>query len=78
MCDGRLKVVERALASARGRQLPHAVARRSLAATWQTSAWYAEPTERWNAFKWYVRACLYWPWNLAAYKGMVKCCLARS
>jgi glycosyltransferase involved in cell wall biosynthesis len=78
MCQGRLKVLERALATPRGRQVPRRLARQARASAWQCSAWHAAATQRWRAFGWYLRSAWYRPWNLDVYKGLVKCCLGRA
>jgi glycosyltransferase involved in cell wall biosynthesis len=78
MCEGRLKVLGRALALPRAKRLRPSVARQALAASWRCSAWYAQPGQPWTALRWYLKAACYWPWDLGVYKGMVKCCLRRE
>jgi glycosyltransferase involved in cell wall biosynthesis len=78
MCAKRLEVVERALASPRGRRVPRRLARQARAGAWHCSADQAAPGRRWQAIGWYLRSACYWPWNVAVYKGIVKCCLGRA
>lgn len=75
MCNGRLKVVLRALATERGRRLSQLTRRRTLANVWAASAWSASTAEPWTAAKWYFRAACYWPFKPNLYKGMLKCLL---
>ncbi|HWB13964.1 MAG TPA: glycosyltransferase [Pirellulales bacterium] len=76
MCAGRVKVLERALATARGRSLDQRTVRRARASVWQCSAWYAAPCLPVTALRWYLRAAMYWPWERSVYKQMAKCALA--
>lgn len=78
MCEGRLRVVRRALASPRGRRLSRAARRQVLAGVWSESAWFAAETKPRTAAWWYLRSALHWPWRAGPYKGIVKCCLGRS
>jgi len=78
MCAGRLKVLQRALQTPRGREVSRTFARKAIAATWRCSAWHAQPTHRWRAFLWYLIAAWYDPWHVDDYKGMIKCCLGRD
>jgi hypothetical protein len=75
MCEGRLSVLQTALSTPRGRQLPAQVRHRALACAWACSAWHAMPWRRTRAAWWYLRAIRHWPWDLANYKQFVKCCL---
>lgn len=77
MCDGRVGVVRKALASERGRAVSASARRRALAMAWGSSAWYAAPTHPGSAMKWYLRSSFYQPLNLAIYKNMLKCCLGQ-
>ena len=74
----RLTVLERALSSARGRQVSRKTARQAQANVWEIGAWLAAPRHRTKAIGWYLKAARYWPWNLRLYKGIVKCCLNRA
>jgi GT2 family glycosyltransferase len=74
----RLKVLQRALESPRGRQVPARLARKALAECWRCSAWHAQATLRWKALQWYLRAAWYEPFNLDTYKQIIKCCIGRD
>jgi hypothetical protein len=78
MCEWRVEVVRRALATPRGRRVSPQLARQALATAWSTSAWYAAPVMPLKAVGWYLRAAWCWPWDRATYKGLVKCCLRMS
>ncbi len=78
MCQGRLKVLGRALATPRGRRVGRGLARRARANVWQCSAWHAASAQRWKAVGWYLRAAWCWPWNAEVYKGIAKCCLGMA
>jgi glycosyltransferase involved in cell wall biosynthesis len=75
MCEGRLKVVRRALATERGQRTSRATCRRALSNAWACSAWYAAVVCPWTAARWYFWAASYWPFNMQLYKGMLKCLL---
>ena len=77
-CRDRLQVVQRALATPRGRALGKAAARRALANAWKTSAWFAAPSQPRQAIAWYLRAIRQWPWDPSAYKQIVKCCVGAT
>jgi glycosyltransferase involved in cell wall biosynthesis len=77
MCHGRMKVLEKALASPRGQKVPAALARRGYANVWKCSAWHAAHSDWKTALRWYGRAALAWPWDWSVYKEMAKCCLGR-
>jgi glycosyltransferase involved in cell wall biosynthesis len=77
MLEGRLLVVDRALALPRGRQLSRSVVRQAVARCWEISAWYAAPVERRLALAWYLRSAWHWPWNTTLYRTIAKCCLGR-
>jgi glycosyltransferase involved in cell wall biosynthesis len=68
----RMNVVERALASPRGRLISHSRARQARANVLHIGAWLAITAEPRLAIKWYLRAAAYWPWTLTLYKGLVK------
>lgn len=78
MCEGRVRVLERALASACAAALPAAEVRRARASVWKCSAWHAAEWRRSVAFRWYARAAFYWPWDGSVYKQMIKCFLPRA
>jgi glycosyltransferase involved in cell wall biosynthesis len=78
MCQGRLLVVQRALATPRGRKVSRTLARQILASAWGTSAWYAAPVAPMKAIAWYLWSALYWPFNPSVYKGIVKCCMGMA
>jgi glycosyltransferase involved in cell wall biosynthesis len=71
----RVAVVERALTSPRGLTVSSSTARQARANVWQIGAWLAAPSEPRTAIVWYLRAARHWPWNMALYKGIVKCAL---
>lgn len=73
MLEGRLRVVQRALATPRGQLLPRSAVRQALENVWLTSAWYAQPSRPLLALRWLVNAVWYSPLNLALYKSMAKC-----
>lgn len=75
MLDGRLKVIERALALPRGRLLSPRLVRKAVANCWETSAWYATPLRRRLALSWYLRSAWHWPWSFSIYKTFLKVCL---
>jgi len=75
--DERAAVVERALASARGRTVRRAIARQARANVWEIGAWLAAPTRPMKAIGWWLRAAWHWPWNVNFYKSILKCCLHR-
>jgi glycosyltransferase involved in cell wall biosynthesis len=75
MCDGRLKVLECALASERAKSLPFSIVHKSRASAWHCSAWHAMPSSRMKALWWCFRSAWQWPWDSSTYKLMVKCCL---
>ena len=76
MCEGRLKVVERALTTPRGAKVSRSIASQARANAWKCSAWYAMPWNRMVAARWYCQSLRYWPWDAAVYKQLIKCCLA--
>jgi glycosyltransferase involved in cell wall biosynthesis len=73
----RVAVIDRALSSPRGQRVSRAIARQARANVWAIGAWIAAPTDRLTAIAWFVRAARIWPWNVAFYKGVLKCCLNR-
>jgi glycosyltransferase involved in cell wall biosynthesis len=75
MNHARHRVLRRALALPRARQVDRALVRRAFASAWRIAAWYAAGTERKKAIWWYLRSAWCWPWDIAPYKGIVKCCL---
>jgi glycosyltransferase involved in cell wall biosynthesis len=77
MCRGRLKAVERAIATPRGQSLGQRLANRARALAWSCSAWHAMATWRWKPLLWYMKSAAYNPWNFDTYKSMVKCMLRR-
>ncbi len=68
----RMNVVERALASPRGRLVSPSRARQAKANALHIGAWLATTADPRLAIKWYMRAATYWPWRLSLYKGLVK------
>jgi glycosyltransferase involved in cell wall biosynthesis len=78
MLLGRVTVIERALASERGRRVSSRTSRRARAGVWKASAWFAMADQRANALAWYLRSWRYWPWDGAVYKGVVKCMIGRA
>lgn len=75
MCEGRLKVLERALGSPRGNQVAKRIHNKAKAMVWKCSAWYATPWHKSTAVKWYAKSALYWPWDIEVYKSIIKCSL---
>jgi glycosyltransferase involved in cell wall biosynthesis len=71
----REAVIRRIWATARGRRVRKAVFRRALANSCELSAWHALASRGRGALGWYIRAALYWPWNIGLYKGILKCCV---
>jgi glycosyltransferase involved in cell wall biosynthesis len=73
----RAAVVERALASPRGRTVSRRIASQARANVWEIGAWLAAPTRPMKAIGWWLRAAWHWPWNVNFYKSILKCCLHR-
>ncbi len=79
MLQGRLEVLSRAFALPTARDLSWSVRRQAISRVWEWSAGGAATIgQRRRALSWYFRASLYWPFNAALYKGMVKCCLGMA
>jgi glycosyltransferase involved in cell wall biosynthesis len=77
MCQGRLRVLERALASTRGKAVSRSLASRARGSVWKCSAWYAARWKPSMSLRWYLESARHWPWDLDVYKWMLKCCLKR-
>jgi glycosyltransferase involved in cell wall biosynthesis len=75
MKDGALRVLKRALAHPRARDLDRAVARRAIAKVWETMAWRAKPVARWTALGWYARSLWHDPTLMHCYRELFKCAL---
>jgi glycosyltransferase involved in cell wall biosynthesis len=74
----RVNVLERALATPRGRRVSRRVASRARANVWSVGGWIAKRSAPGQAIRWYLRSAFYWPWNAGVYKELVKCCLGRT
>jgi hypothetical protein len=76
----RLQVIERAVSMAKrlGRPVPRALERKSYGNSWATAAWFVAPTDRWQAFRWSLRALAWDPLSLGHYKLLIKTILGRD
>ena len=74
----RQSIIQRALCSLRARSLPWSVRRRALANIESCSAWFLAGSSPRKAIRWYVNSLWYWPFEVNAWKGVVKGCLGRS
>jgi len=74
----RMVVVQQAIKSERGKQVPRRVVRQAMANVWEIGAWQAAKVRPGKAIAWYLRAARHWPWKLYLYKQIVKCCLGRA
>lgn len=77
LSSARLEVIRRALGLP-GNKANRRLARRAYARAWECSAWFVASANRKKALSWYLRSACFWPWNGAAYKGMLKCVLGMS
>ena len=76
MARVRTKVIARALALERGRQLDWWVRRQVWAETWRTNGWDAgQAGARGQALRDYARAAAAWPLGIQPYKEALKVCL---
>lgn len=73
----REDVLRRALAHPRGRTVPRRLVRQAFASICELAAWHAQG-EPIRAIGWYLRAVWYTPYNVRAYKGIVKACIGRE
>ena len=78
MRSTRQSIIQRALCSLRARSLPWSVRRRALANIESCSAWFLAGSSPRKAIRWYVNSLWYWPFEVNAWKGVVKGCLGRS
>lgn len=74
----RQLTVERALQTHRGRSLPWSLRRQALANVERCSAWFLAASSPRRAVRWYAQSLYYWPFEVDAWKGLIKGCLGRS
>ena len=75
MRQQHMRVLDRALASPRGRALSDAARRRALSRGWEASASWARRAGRLPALACLARCLGYWPGNLGACRRVLRCCL---
>lgn len=78
MHNGRKLTLRRGLSTERGRRVPALTRRRIWSNMWNTSAWFASANSPLRALRWYCRSVAEWPFQLDAWKGLVKMVLAVS
>ena len=77
MACHRATALERGLALPRARHISRQLVNRARANVWECSAWFAAASHPRAACASYLRSLWYYPWNLRAAKGVVKCMLGR-
>lgn len=78
MCEGRFRVLRRALATPRGQRLSWLTTLRAQSSVWACSAWHASVAQPWTAAGWYLRAAACWPLDFSPYKGIARILLRRA
>ena len=77
MKEIRMQVVESALRTRRGRQLPWTTRRKARANCLSCSAWFVAPDSYTTAFRWYLQSLCNWPFDRTALAGATKSLLRR-
>jgi glycosyltransferase involved in cell wall biosynthesis len=78
MRNTRKQIIQRALATWRAQSLPWSLHRKALASVESCSAWFLAASSPVKAARWYASSLSYWPFDLTAWKGLVKGCLGRN
>ena len=76
----RLEVIERAVnrARQRGHPVSRSLERKAYGNSWATAAWFVGSADRWQAWKWTLRALAWQPLSKRYYKLMLKTILGRD
>jgi hypothetical protein len=76
----RLEVIRRAVNRARqvGHPVSRSLERKAYGNSWATAAWFAASADRWQAWRWTLRALAWQPFSRPYYVLMVKTLLGRE